>query len=192
MTAQPSARQKVASAMLAAMLVVSLGAACQKTPAEAAGDALGRAAEAHSAGKTDDAIKLYFEVLSHDPRNEIALTNLGIIHRFASKPQAAEGFYRLALEVNPRSAGSLFGLGVIRAAAGSIPEAIEFYTRLLQVNPNDAVGHYNLGLALRAVGRGAEGDAEIARALQLDPKLPPVPASTPVQTQRPSPSPTGR
>lgn len=172
--------------------LMAFGVACQKSPAEAASDALGRAAQAHSAGKTDDAIKGYYEVLSHDPASEIALTNLGIIYRFASKPQAAEGFYRLALEVNPRSAGSLFGLAVIRASAGSIPEAIELYQRLLQVNPNDAVGHYNLGLALRAVGRGPEGDAEIAKALQLDPKLPPLPASTAIPTQRPSPSPTGR
>lgn len=192
MTAHRPARQKVASALLAAVLVMAFATSCQKTPAEAMGEALGRAQNAHSAGKTDEAIKGYYETLGHDPRNEIALTNLGIIYRFANKPQIAEGFYRSALEVNEKSAGSLFGLAVIRAAAGSTQEAIDLYKKLLALNPNDAIAHYNLGLVYRAVGRIADGDAEIRAAIAIDPKLPPAPASTPVPTQRPSPSPTGR
>lgn len=193
MTAHRSARLRAASAVLAALLVMTFGAACQKTPVEATADALGRAQAAHGAGKTDEAIKGYYETLGHDPKNEIALTNLGIIHRFANKPQIAEGFYRAALEVNSNSAGSLFGLALIRAAAGSTQEAIDLYLRLLKITPNDATARYNLGLVYRAVGRTAEGDAEIRAAIAIDPKLPAPPAvSAPPQTQRPSPSPTGR
>lgn len=179
-------------AVVALACLMMFGAACQKTPAEARAEALARAQAAHNSGNTDEAIKGYYETLGYDPKNEVALTNLGIIYRFANKPQIAEGFYRAALEADPNSAGSLFGLALLRAAAGSLPEAIDLYQRLLRLAPNDAVGHYNLGLVLRAAGRAAEGDAEIARALALDPKLPPVPAATPAQTQRPSPSPTGR
>ncbi|HEX4744024.1 MAG TPA: tetratricopeptide repeat protein [Candidatus Limnocylindria bacterium] len=192
MTVRPSARLRIASALLAALFVVAFGTACQKTPAELTSEALTRAQTAHNAGKNDEAIKGYYETLGNDPRNEIALTNLGIIYRFANKPQIAEGFYRAALEVNPNSAGSLFGLAVIRAAAGDTQEAIDLYRRLLVLNPNDAIAHYNLGLVLRATGRVAEGDAEIRQAIAIDPKLPPAPAATPVPTQRPSPSPTGR
>lgn len=193
MTAQPSARLRIAGAVLAALLVMSFAAACQKTPAEATADALGRAQAAHNANKTDEAIKGYYETLGNDPKNEIALTNLGIIYRFANKAQIAEGFYRQALEVNGNSAGSLFGLALIRAGAGSTAEAIELYLRLLAIAPNDATTRYNLGLVYRAVGRIAEGDAEIRQARTIDPNLPAPPAVTaPPQTQRPSPSPTGR
>ena len=185
-------RVRIASAVFAALFVVAFGTACQKTPAELTSEALTRAQTAHNAGKNDEAIKAYYETLGNDPRNEIALTNLGIIYRFANKPQIAEGFYRAALEVNQNSAGALFGLAVIRAAAGDTQEAIDLYRRLLVLNPNDAIAHYNLGLVLRAVGRVAEGDAEIRQAIAIDPKLPPAPAATQVPTQRPSPSPTGR
>lgn len=192
MTARPAVHLRVVSAVLAVLFVIASAAACQKTPAELTSEALTRAQTAHNAGRTDEAIKGYYETLGHDPRSEIAFTNLGIIYRFANKPQIAEGFYRQALEVNENSAGSLFGLAVIRAAAGSTQEAIDLYRRLLALNPNDAIAHYNLGLVYRAVGRIAEGDAEIRQAIAIDPKLPPAPAATPVPTQRPSPSPTGR
>lgn len=184
---------RVATVALACLMV--FGAACQKADADLAGEALTKAQAAQNAGKTDDAIKAYHQVLGYDPRSEVAYTNLGIIYRFASKPQIAEGYYRLALEVNPRSSGALFGLAVIRAAAGGLQEAAELYLREIAVDPNDAAAHYNLGIIYRALGRTAEGDAEIAKGRSLNPSLPPVsgtPAPATQAPRTPSPSPTTR
>lgn len=184
------------------MLAATLSAACglAKTPAELAAESLQKGVEAHNAGRTEEATKLYYETLSRDPKNSLAFYNLGQIARTQNRASVAEGYYRQALEVDPNFGPSLFGLAVVRSGLGGVPpqEPIELYRRVINIEPNNAAAHYNLGLLLRVVGQVAEGDAAIARARQLDPSLsapPPLPATPaptpiPIQTPRPSPSPT--
>ena len=181
--------------------VATLLAACglSKTPTELAAESLNQGIEAHNAGRTDEAIGLYYLTLSRDPKNMLAFHNLGQIARAQNRPAVAEGYYRQALEVNPNFGPALFGLAVVRSGQGGVQpqEPIELYRKVILIEPNNAAAHYNLGLLLRITGQVAEGEAEIARARQLDPSLSapgplPTPAATPTPTAtpRPSPSPT--
>jgi tetratricopeptide (TPR) repeat protein len=175
-------------------LIVALAAACggggsAGQPPAPTQDPLARGIAAQNANKMDEATKAYFEVLSSDPKNKFAYTNLGQIARFQNRFAIAEGYYRSALEIDPNFGLALFGLGATRQALNFIQDAIDLYRKDIAVEPTNAAAHYNLGILLRLQGKIAEGDAEIARAIQLDPKLPlPGPATTVKPTPTASPT----
>ena len=165
------------------------GSGTPAKPADPAADALAMGIAAQNANKMDEATKAYFEVLSNDPKNKFAFTNLGQIARVQSRFAIAEGYYRSALEIDPNFGGALFGLGATRQALNAIDDAIAFYRKDIAIEPNNAAAHYNLGILLRIQGKTIEGEAEIARGIQLDPKLPQPPA--PTSTAKPAtPTPT--
>ena len=153
--------------------------------ASAAGDALQRGLAAHTAGRIDEAISLYYQVLAKDPTNKFAFFNLGQIEHTRNHPAAAEAFYRLALESDKNMTSALYNLALLRQAAGDSAESAALLRRFVQTIPNDGPSHWNLGLALRSLGQTAEANAEFARAQQLDARLVP-PAGSAV----PRPSPT--
>ena len=171
------------------LAVAACGGGSAGQPPAATPDALTRGIAAQNANKMDEATRAYFEVLSNDPKNKFAYTNLGQIARFQNRFAIAEGYYRSALEIDPNFGLALFGLGATRQALNFIQDAIDLYRKDIAVEPNNAAAHYNLGILLRLQGKIAEGDAEIARAIQLDPKLPqPGPVTTAKPTTTASPT----
>lgn len=157
--------------LLALGLVLSAACGGGKSEQDAASAALDRGLQAHYAGQLEEAEKDYREVLVHDPKNEWAFYNLGVIEQSRGKDVAAESYYRSALETAPRMAVALYNLGIIRAKAGDLNGALDLYQRAVAAAPNNVGAHLNLGLLLQQLGRKAEGDAEIARAIELDPSV---------------------
>lgn len=192
MTVKPRA----ARGLVALILMLAFAGSCGlvKSPGEAAAESLQKGVEAHNAGRIDEAIRLYYETLSREPKSMLAFHNLGQIARAQNRAFVAQGYYQQALEIDGNFAPSLFGLAVIRSGQAGVPpqEPIALYRAVIAVEPNNAAAHYNLGLLLRVIGQVAEGEAEIQKARQLDPSLTapgpaPIPA-TAAPTPRPSPT----
>jgi Flp pilus assembly protein TadD len=166
------------------------GAGASSSPAPAAsgsagtGDALTRGLAAHTAGRLDEAIKLYYEALSVDPTNKFAFFNLGQIEHTRNHLVAAEAWYRLALESDKSMPQPLYNLALVRQAVGDSTESASLLRRLIALQPNNASAHWNLGLALRTLGQTADANAEFATAQRLDARLVPPPSSS----VRPSPT----
>lgn len=181
-----SARPLLALATVALLVVGSACGRGEPTGAEQA-RTLSEGLRAHSAGRLDEAARLYGDVLEHDPDNKFAHYNLGLIEQIRGGGRA-EAEYREALRIDPNFAPALFNLAIIRAQAGSVQEAIDLYRRVIGVDPKHADAHLNLGFLLREIGQNAEGDAELAKATELDPSLasriPPSP--TPEGPARPA------
>lgn len=138
------------------------------SPAAAAVEAgLGK----HVAGDLDGAGAEYRAALKTDPRNVLALYNLGLIAQTQGDVGEAEKQYRAALAADPDYQPAVFNLAILRKAANANAEAEQLYRRAISLRPGDAGAHLNLGLLLRETGQGLQGDAEVAVARKLNPEL---------------------
>jgi len=133
--------------------------------------ALTAALEAHQEGRLGEAVELYEEVLTLEPRNKFAWYNLGLIDQTRGESAKAEERYREAISVDPDFVAALFNLAVLRTADGDDDEAIELYRQIIEIQPGYAPAHLNLGFALIDIGEGREGRAELETATELDPSL---------------------
>lgn len=161
-------------ALLLAIVMVGATASC--SGGDAAEDqraplALTAALEAHQEGRLDEAVELYEEVLTLEPRNKFAWYNLGLIDQTRGENDRAEERYREAIATDPDFVAALFNLAVLRTAAGDDDEAIALYRQITEIQPGYAPAHLNLGFALIAVGQDSEGRAELETATELDPSL---------------------
>ncbi len=148
------------------------------------GDALTQGLAAHTAGRLDEAISLYFQALSKDPANKFALFNLGQIEHTKNHLVAAEAWYRLALQSDSAMPSALYNLALVRQAVGDSIESASLLRSLIRIDPNNALAHYNLGLALRSLGQNTDATNEFATAQRLDTRLV-APTGSPA---RPSPT----
>jgi tetratricopeptide (TPR) repeat protein len=160
------------------------GTASPAPGASGSSDALSQGLAAHTAGKLDEAVGLYHQVLSRDPSNKFAYFNLGQIAHTRNQIVAAESWYRLALESDPKMPSALYNLALVRQSVGDSVESASLLRRLITLDPNNASAHYNLGVALRALGQTADATTEFATAQRLDSRLVP-PSGSPA---RPSPT----
>jgi tetratricopeptide (TPR) repeat protein len=154
------------------------------TPGSAGNDALSQGLAAHTAGKLDEAISLYFQALSKDPSNQFALFNLGQIEHTRNHLVAAEAWYRLALQSDSAMPSALYNLALVRQAVGDSIESASLLRSLIRTDPNNALAHYNLGIALRSLGQNADATTEFATAQRLNASLV-APTGSPA---RPSPT----
>lgn len=168
------ATERVAGRAIAMVLLVALVGSCAKeqpTEAQLANQALERGLRAHTEGNLTGAVDAYQEVLVHDPQNEFAYYNLGLIDQTEGRAESAEANYRQVLSIDPNYAPALFNLAILRTAAGASQEAVDLYRQVLGVDPSNASAHLNLGFLLIDLGKTSQGEQELTTALQLDPSL---------------------
>ena len=175
-------------ALLALLLAVAL-TSCGAPTASTSGDTLQQGLAAHTAGKLDEAIGLYHQVLAKDPTNKFALFNLGQIEHTKNHLVAAEAWYRLTLESDKNMTSALYNLGLIRQTVGDSVESASLLRRLITIDPSNGSAHYNLGIALRSLGDSVGANTEFQTALRLDARLVPPSSNSPRPPVTPSPSP---
>ena len=119
------------------------------------------------AGRLEDALKQFRNILALDPTNGLAFQNLAAITLKqrdragsaavrAQKLAEAETFARQSLASDPALAGSWTILGVILSTANKKPEAIEAWKKAIEIDPGEFYGLYNLFLELGRAGRAEE------------------------------------
>ena len=165
----PGARARVPFVLVLVLAVSGVAACSSKSEQQLANDAVTAGLQAHYAGDLTTAEADYKEALKHDPTNEYAYYNLGVIYQTQGEPAMAEPDYRIAISIDPNFASALFNLAIIRAAASGGPaEAISLYEQVVKLTPDNAGAHFNLGLLLRVAGQTAEGDAQVAQGIAID------------------------
>ena len=140
-------------------------------PTTPAAPALEAGLAKHVDGDLDGALVEYDRALQSDPKNVLALYNIGLIAQTRGDNTEAEQRYRAVLAVDEAYQPAVFNLAIIRKAAGDVEAAEQLYRRAIELRPGDAGAHLNLGLLLRETGRTTEGDAEVATALTLNPEF---------------------
>ena len=127
------------------------------------------AAQAHRAGRLEEAITAYLRLLAVRPYHAELHNNLGVALRLAGKLDASVGHHRLALAADPENPALHSNLGNALRAANRLDEAVKHHFQSITLNRDYGEGFFNLALCLRDLGRVEEAVGCFGRALALNP-----------------------
>lgn len=136
-------------------------------------EALTRAGTAMEAGRLDEAVVLFLEILDRNPQQPAALYGLGLALGRLRNFAAAVDAFRAAITLRPDVAEMHANLGAMWRSLGKFDAAELSLREALRLNRDLAPGHANLGLMLFDQGRIPEAiaayDAGLARNLGYQP-----------------------
>ena len=127
------------------------------------------AAQAHRAGRLDEAISSYMRLLTVRPYHAELHNNLGVALRLVGKLEASISHHRLSLAADPNNPALHSNLGNALRAANRLDEAVKHHFRSIELNRDYAEGFFNLALCLRDLGRLDEAVGCFGRSLALNP-----------------------
>lgn len=127
------------------------------------------AAQAHRAGRLDEAIASYLRLLAVRPYHAELHNNLGVALRLAGKLDASVCHHRLSLEADPGNPALHSNLGNALRAACRLDEAVKHHFHSIRLSRDYGEGFFNLALCLRDLGRLDEAIGCFGRALALNP-----------------------
>lgn len=127
------------------------------------------AAQAHRAGRLDEAINSYVKLLVVRPHHAELHNNLGVALRMTGKLDASVCHHRLSLAADPDNPALHSNLGNALRAANRLDEAVRHHFRSVTLSRDYAEGFFNLALCLRDLGRVDESVGCFGRALALHP-----------------------
>lgn len=123
----------------------------------------------HKAGRLDEAVRFYRQVLSINPANPPVLNNLGAALQALGKLEDALESYQSAIISRPNYAEAHSNLGNTLKQLCRLAEAEVSCKRALEIRPDFAEAHGNLGNALLAQGKLDEAIVSYRRVLSLKP-----------------------
>ena len=132
------------------------------------------AAEAHSAGRTAEALAAYAGYLALAPDEAGMWSNLGVLHRRAGQHLMALRAHRRALALDPDGASTMNNAANVMSDIGMYDESIALRRKLLALQPDDPA---QLAMVVRCLrGKGAYGEAitcaqDALQRLPGDPEL---------------------
>jgi SAM-dependent methyltransferase len=107
-----------------------------------AGQLLKQANQLKRAGKLDEAIALYHQVIEINPNFAWAYNNLGDALVKQGKLDEAVAFYYQSFKINPNSSWLLYRLGQTLAKQGDLEPAVEYLQKAIDIKP-DCYKFYN-------------------------------------------------
>jgi predicted O-linked N-acetylglucosamine transferase (SPINDLY family) len=154
-----------ASPLGARLLDLATSDPARKPPAIPIDQTLAAATALHSSGRLAEAEALYRRVLTAQPNQPEALSNLGAVLTALGRPAEAVASLEKAVTLRPDYADAHGNLGVTLQALGRLEAATAAYRRAIAARPDDPQAHYNLGNVLHLAGRSDEAAAAYRRAL---------------------------
>jgi len=91
----------------------------------------------HQQGNIDAAKSLYKEVVKSDPKNDTALTNLGLIEVNSGNHVEALPLFKKLLELDTENQTAIANTGICLARLGDYLQAIRFFDLFLKKSPNN-------------------------------------------------------
>jgi len=130
-------------------LFASLGLICLKT------------------NRAKNAVKFFNKELKINPRNTVALNNLGVINLDLKNYRIAKNYFLKALKISP-NAKTLYFLGLILTKLENFNKAIEFYSKSILMK-KDADASYNIGYLYYLLGSLDKAKKNILNAIKINP-----------------------
>lgn len=128
-----------------------------------------RAAALERAGRWDDAVAAFRELLAAKPDHHLALNYLGYMFadRNVNLSEALE-LIKAAVELEPNRGSYLDSLGWVYFRLGKLDQAEEYLTRAVALEPGSATIHEHLGDLARVRGELDRAERSYHRALALE------------------------
>jgi tetratricopeptide (TPR) repeat protein len=120
-------------------------------------------------GRLADAVSLYREVLSKEPRNGDALHLCGLALARMGRVKDAVPVFAAAVSVQPSNPAMLTNLGSALNDLGQHAEAIACFDRAVALKPDIGAAHRGRGIALTRLRRFDPALASMSQALRLMP-----------------------
>ncbi|MFY9610027.1 MAG: tetratricopeptide repeat protein [Blastocatellia bacterium] len=117
----------------------------------------------------DTAITLLNQIVSADPKDCAAWTELGTAHFRRGSLEEAEKSYQRALGERPSFLPALINLGKLRLARKNFEGAIETLSLALKAQPQSAEANFLVGEAYLQIKKGSKAVGYLNEALRLDP-----------------------
>lgn len=132
---------------------------------------LGEGLACFKAGDVMTALLAFRKVLSRDPQQIDAWTNMAsLLRELGRREEALEACHR-ALELLPGHAPALCTLASLQADGGDFAEAELIYRRVLEQDPANFPARFHLGWALFSQGRLEEALVADEAAVAMDPQM---------------------
>ena len=128
-----------------------------------------KAEEALDKKDYDKAVALLKEIITDDPQDFQAFSEMGTVYMIRKNPAEAEKAYLRATEIRPTFLLALLNLGRLRLRQKNFDGAIEALSQAVNVQPMSAEANYLLGDAYLQVKKGSKGVSYLNEALKLDP-----------------------
>ena len=128
-----------------------------------------KAQEAINKKSYDEAIPLLRQLITADPKDYQAWTELGTVHLMQKNFAEAEKAYQHAAEVQPSFTLALINLGRVRLIQKNFEKAIEALSQAVKTQPLSASANYYLGEAYLQIKKGSKAVGYLYEALRLDP-----------------------
>ena len=130
----------------------------------------GKANALRRAGRLDDAIALYRQLLTLRPGCAEVYNNLGLALQDAGRLDEAAEHYRQAFSLSPQLADAQNNLGTVLVARGERQSAIPCFRAALDLRSDYLPAYLNLGCALQQLERPEEALPLYRRAIELHPE----------------------
>ena len=130
----------------------------------------GEARDAADAGRTDDAKRMYRELLALHPTHVRARNNLALILDTEGNHQGALAELDRALDIEPENGTLLVNRGALLGAMGRYAAAERDLKKVLRVEPSHAEALFNLGVVMTKKGLWGEAVPHLRRAVELEPE----------------------
>ncbi|HEX5882933.1 MAG TPA: tetratricopeptide repeat protein [Pyrinomonadaceae bacterium] len=119
--------------------------------------------------KYAEAVTLFNELLSNDPKDYQAWTELGTVYLIDQKATEAEKAYGKAIDARPKFFLALMNLGRLRIMQKNFEGAILPLSAAVEVKPSSADANYYLGEAYLQTKKGSKAVGYLNEAIKLDP-----------------------
>lgn len=127
------------------------------------------ATELTQAGKYDEAIAAYNQILTTNPSIPEVQYNLGYIYTQKKDWANAEAAYKKALELKPSYNEASLGLARVYQESGQGDKAVELMNKAGAANEGDAKVQFNLGVFNLNSGKSEEAMAAFQKSAAADP-----------------------
>jgi predicted O-linked N-acetylglucosamine transferase (SPINDLY family) len=121
------------------------------------------------AGKTEEAVAVFQQILNLDPRNYIALYSMGVVESRGGNSDAALDYLNKAVEVAPGHAQAHYATATALQGKGLFEEALAAFDKAIEVDPAYLETYNNKTTLLHAMGRQKEALLTAEAALQISP-----------------------
>ena len=130
---------------------------------------LGKAEEAIRNKDNEQAISLLKQIAASDPKDYVALTELGTAYFRQQRLDDSEKSYQQALQANSSFILALLNLGKLRIAKKNFEGAIEVLDKAVKEQPQSADANFYIGEAYLQIKKGSKAVGYLYEAIRLDP-----------------------
>ena len=130
---------------------------------------LQQAITAHKDGESQEAERLYREILKTQPMHPDANHNLGVLVLSKNRMLEALSLFKIATEANPKIERFWISFANVLIKEKKYEEAEKSFKKVIELNPDNAQAHNIRGTLVQILGKLDEAEESYRKAIELKP-----------------------